>query len=302
MPAFNLAFGGGKGGTGKSLLTVLFGILLAEIGYRVILIDADLQGANLHTFFGHEDPEVSLSSVFSQEKTPAQAVLPTGIRFLGLLHGFQQEWFPPPSPERILATASEIKKLDADILLWDVGSGSHLWPLLLFDQADAGLLISQPTHLGAERDLSFLRHLCRWRLRDHVDIQSITRRGWLPIPWLKSISRTLGPEKAHELQACLRSRPVFFLANGTHTREDHLLADEIFASSKRFLGIQGGSLGWLDHDERVWISVRKRRPILLEYPDSRWVEQLRSLLHTLLSFLALPPPRPTSPTPSTPPL
>jgi len=44
--------GGGKGGSGKSFITANVGICLAKSGLRVILIDADLGGANLHTFLG----------------------------------------------------------------------------------------------------------------------------------------------------------------------------------------------------------------------------------------------------------
>jgi len=47
-----LAIGGGKGGTGKSLITASMGICLAQRGNDVLLIDADLGTANLHTFFG----------------------------------------------------------------------------------------------------------------------------------------------------------------------------------------------------------------------------------------------------------
>ena len=44
-----IGVGGGKGGIGKSLLSASLGIDLARRGYRVVLLDADLGGANLHT-------------------------------------------------------------------------------------------------------------------------------------------------------------------------------------------------------------------------------------------------------------
>ena len=44
--------GGGKGGIGKSLLTAALGWQLARMGKRVVLVDADLGGANLHTCLG----------------------------------------------------------------------------------------------------------------------------------------------------------------------------------------------------------------------------------------------------------
>src|SRR3712207_5177949 len=46
------AIGGGKGGVGKSLIASSISIALARMGYRVIAIDLDLGGANLHTSLG----------------------------------------------------------------------------------------------------------------------------------------------------------------------------------------------------------------------------------------------------------
>ena len=42
---------GGKGGTGKSTLTANLGVGLSLLGYKVILVDGDLGGADLHLFF-----------------------------------------------------------------------------------------------------------------------------------------------------------------------------------------------------------------------------------------------------------
>lgn len=42
------AIAGGKGGTGKSVITANLGIVLSSLGKKVILIDGDLGGANLH--------------------------------------------------------------------------------------------------------------------------------------------------------------------------------------------------------------------------------------------------------------
>src|SRR5713226_5358001 len=44
-----IAVGGGKGGIGKTLLTANLGIALAQRGFKVVLVDADLGGANLPT-------------------------------------------------------------------------------------------------------------------------------------------------------------------------------------------------------------------------------------------------------------
>src|SRR5512136_2782672 len=46
------SIGGGKGGIGKSLIAASVGWQLARMGRRVVLVDADLGGANLHTCLG----------------------------------------------------------------------------------------------------------------------------------------------------------------------------------------------------------------------------------------------------------
>ena len=52
--------GGGKGGIGKSVVTANIGCALAMAGKKVVLVDADLGGANLHTYFGIKFPEKGL--------------------------------------------------------------------------------------------------------------------------------------------------------------------------------------------------------------------------------------------------
>jgi flagellar biosynthesis protein FlhG len=51
-----IAVSGAKGGVGKSLVATNLAIYLATIGRRVIVVDADADGANLHTFLGVDRP------------------------------------------------------------------------------------------------------------------------------------------------------------------------------------------------------------------------------------------------------
>ena len=59
------AVAGGKGGTGKTVLTSNLGVGLAILGYKVILIDADLGGADLHLSFGMPVPKRNLNDFLS---------------------------------------------------------------------------------------------------------------------------------------------------------------------------------------------------------------------------------------------
>ena len=47
-----LPIAGGKGGTGKSFLVANLSIALAAQGFKVVVIDLDLGGSNLHSYRG----------------------------------------------------------------------------------------------------------------------------------------------------------------------------------------------------------------------------------------------------------
>ena len=82
------AFGGGKGGVGKSFVAGNLGILLAQNGHSVILADLDLGGANMHTWLGVNSPTKSISEFIEREEQDIKNLLiPTDIPSLNLLSG-----------------------------------------------------------------------------------------------------------------------------------------------------------------------------------------------------------------------
>ncbi len=65
-PVQVIAITGGKGGVGKSNVSINLGVCLAEMGRRVVLMDADLGLANLDILLGISAKE-NLSHVLSGE-------------------------------------------------------------------------------------------------------------------------------------------------------------------------------------------------------------------------------------------
>src|SRR6185436_2717846 len=80
--------GGGKGGIGKSLLTASLGWQLAQLGKRVVLVDADLGGANLHPCLGLQNPKRTLGDFIQRRVAQIEDVaVETGQPGLRLVSG-----------------------------------------------------------------------------------------------------------------------------------------------------------------------------------------------------------------------
>src|SRR5262245_47239608 len=97
-----IPFGGGKGGVGKTFLVANVAVALARAGHKVVAVDADLEGANLHTCLGMREPPCSLSDwVAGRQEDLAKLLLDTRIPQLEILAGTHgNSAAPQPSQQR----------------------------------------------------------------------------------------------------------------------------------------------------------------------------------------------------------
>ena len=70
-----IPFGGGKGGVGKTFLVANLATALARQGHRVVAVDGDLEGANLHTCLGVQRPRASLADYVAHREEDLQKLL-----------------------------------------------------------------------------------------------------------------------------------------------------------------------------------------------------------------------------------
>jgi flagellar biosynthesis protein FlhG len=121
-----LAIGGGKGGTGKSLIAANIAIYLATLGKKVVLLDADLGGANLHTFVGVERPAVTIADLLERRVASIDAaVVETAIPGLGLISGEgDPSWMASPRPPQRARLVDQVLQLKTDYLVIDLGPGT----------------------------------------------------------------------------------------------------------------------------------------------------------------------------------
>jgi len=122
-----VAIGGGKGGIGKSLVAVTFAIELVRRGMRVVLVDCDLGGANLHSFLGMEYPKETLSDfVLRRVGSLAELVIPTPVAGLGLISGARNSiQVANPMYQQKMRLMRALQHIDADAAILDLGAGTH---------------------------------------------------------------------------------------------------------------------------------------------------------------------------------
>ncbi|MBF0340138.1 MAG: MinD/ParA family protein [Magnetococcales bacterium] len=120
-----MAITSGKGGVGKTLVTVNLAIQYARQGLKVLLIDADLGLANIDVVLGIPSPEFTLQDVLEGHLTLDQVAVPgpEGITILPAASGVAG--LSSLTEEQKLALMDHIDhwNADFDVVLVDTGAG-----------------------------------------------------------------------------------------------------------------------------------------------------------------------------------
>ncbi len=270
-----LAVGGGKGGVGKTFVTVNLATSLARLGKRVVVVDVDLEGANLHTCLGVQTPQRSLADFVSErEEDLGKLVVDTPIPNLRLIAATHCNLADAqPSHLRRVRLLRGLRQLDADIVLLDLGAGSHASVLDYFLVSDDGILVLQPEPTSVENAYTFLRAAFYRRMRlamvGHGVRQLVTlamdqrnERGIrTPLDLLHEIEEADTTEARRFVETMRVFRPRV-IVNGVRTAEDVKLGFAISSVCKKYFGVEAEYLGYVNYDDEARQSVSMRRPIV----------------------------------------
>jgi flagellar biosynthesis protein FlhG len=276
------AIGGGKGGSGKSFITVNIGVCLSKLGVRVILIDADLGGANLHTLLGISPPALSLADFIKKRVSDLKEVLlPTAVPNLHLLSG-AQDLLNATETKTFLRKKllRSMKSLEGDCLLVDLGAGNASNVLDFFLMSDGGILVVTPEPTAIENTYRFLKSAFYRRLRQCATSPEV--RGLIdaasdlrndlgvhnPLELFEAI-RQIREEEARKIAEEIRFFRPNLILNQVRTKEDIEIGFSIRSACRKYFDIQLHYLGYVVYDQDVSFSIRKRRPLILENPGSR---------------------------------
>lgn len=268
--------GSGKGGVGKTFITSSLGITLSKLGHSVVILDLDLSGANMHSALGLKPSHLSVRHYFEGTKTLSEIVIPTPFPHLSYIQGFWDSWTPTNfSLEQMQILIPELRKLNADYILVDLGAGALECHLELFKKADERILISSPEPTSIEKTYRFLEAFVCYSLKENSVPESYenmitTLRDHRQRVLNKPFSFRNYVKEQSGLQADLfesiTANPVRLIVNSARNQAHENLGYSMKSVCNKYYDLSIDFAGSIDYDNAVWQSIGGLEHALVAQP------------------------------------
>jgi flagellar biosynthesis protein FlhG len=238
-PVRAIAVTGGKGGVGKTNLSVNLGVAAAEMGQKVMLLDADLGLANIDVVLGLH-PKYDLSHVMRGERSLDEILIegPAGMKVIPGASGLQSLAELSPAEHTGLIRAFSELAADTELLIVDTAAGI----------SDTVLSFSRAAH-------EIVVVVCD-------EPASITDAYAI----IKLLNRDYGHQRFRVLANMVRS-----------AQEGRELFNKMCRVTDRYLDVTLGFMGAVPFDESLRKAVKTQRPVVQAFPRSRVAQVFRSL-------------------------
>jgi flagellar biosynthesis protein FlhG len=296
------SIGGGKGGIGKSVFTLGLGICLARLGKKVILMDADLGGANLHTLMGVRYPAFTLEDfLLKRVENLEDIVLDTQIEGIGLICGADDILGAAnPTFAQKIRVLNQIESLPADFVLLDLGAGTSYNTLDFFNYSSGKIAVFSSQATSLQNVYGFLknslfRKISREFAKDDDVLWLLYQSGSkAPEAKIESINDLLthlqgkNADKHGDLRQLLKDFQVFLVVNMIKTDRDFQAAQIIQNVTHRFLELAPQVLGYLHYDLAIEQAVNQMVPFPLNAEKSRAADELADIARVIVEKFAPP--------------
>jgi flagellar biosynthesis protein FlhG len=288
------AIGGGKGGTGKTFITSSMGTYLAKKGKKIVLLDVDIGGANLHSFLGISRPKKSLSYFFEKGVPLSKLAMKTGIGNMSLISGDIHSL----ASDNIKFTQKlklfrHILKLNKQYVLIDLGGGSHNNTIDTFLMADKMITVLEPEIIAIENMYHFIKNSLFRKLK--MSLRSYGFKEIVEHMWESREKYKIN--NLNELIECLKNSfpyirdilekelsnfKIYLILNKVRSSQDIIIGFSIKSIFMKYLGLETQFVGYLEYDDTIWRSIRERKPFMMNYATSRSAKEIVTFTENIL--------------------
>ena len=289
-----IAVGGGRGGVGKTLLSVNLAVYFAQLGREVVLCDADPFGSSMHTVLGLVAPPVVHPDAADEGQVEPVATSVPGLRLMPST--FDPTTMTQVRPSRASHWLKQIQSLDADYVILHLGASTAAATLELFSNADVGICVTAPEPLAVESTYRFVRSLYFRALRRALTKERfkwrLVEKAAAALPPLSGPRELYAELRRYDdavallaVQQLGRVTPRLVVGQ-TRLKSDLDLGPSMTVIAERFLGISFDYLGHIEQDDAVWLTVRRQKPLLVDSPASKSARNIERVARRLLALLA----------------
>ncbi len=245
-----MAIASGKGGVGKTFVSVNVACALAALGNKVLLVDADLGLANVDILLGI-NPEFTLQDVIFNNKNLTEVVYSSGYGF---------DFIAASSGEKDMVN---IGNLRLDSVVQELLSFASNYDILLFD-CGAGINHSVTSFIAAAPHTLIVMTMEPTSIMDAYALMKVTKQDKLS----DNISLILNMVRSDE-----QGQKVF--NNITKIAENYLF------SSVNLLGM-------LPYTAGVHRATINRKPLVILDPDSEIANRIKTVALKIMGQQATP--------------
>jgi flagellar biosynthesis protein FlhG len=225
-----LAVTSGKGGVGKTNISVNLAHSLIGAGKEVLLLDADLGLANADILLGTVPP-YHLGHLLRGERSIRELIhrTPSGLKLIAGGSGVEELAQLPAHRLRLFVEALQALDGEADYLILDTGAGLSQTVLAFVLACDQVLVVTTPEPTSIADGYATIKALS-YR-RPGIDVKLVVNQA----------------ERLEEAEAA---------------------AERIASTARNFLGMSVDHLGTVPRDPYVWQAVRQQQPFFLAFPGA----------------------------------
>lgn len=237
----------GKGGVGKSSISVNLALALSKRGHRVIILDADFGLANVEVMLGIR-PQYNLADLIFHGKSLSDIITegPENIGFVSGGSGIQE--LTNLTKDQIIYLIQKLVELDerADTIIVDTGAGISDSVLEFVAASTEVLLVATPEPTSITDAYALMKTLNR---KSDITAEDIT---------------------------------IKMVANRVNTYDEGKeLYDKLSLVVNKFLSLKLEYLGAVPQDPYVSKAVMRQTPAILLYPNSGFSKSIYNLADIL---------------------